>query len=183
MKIAILGWGSLVWDPRELPREGIWQMGGPSLLLEFSRVSMDCRLTLVIDPTNGQQAPTRFVMSPRADIDDTICDLRVRECTTTRNIGFVDVREDADRARDANVCGAIKAWCQGQGLDGVVWTDLAPNFKEQTGTAYSVDKAVEYLKRLPKAGREAAYRYIRNAPDEVVTPLRTRLNERGLLQK
>ena len=29
MKIAVLGWGSLIWDKRELSIIGDWQVGGP----------------------------------------------------------------------------------------------------------------------------------------------------------
>lgn len=61
LKIVILGWGSLIWNPRGLPREGPWEEGGPSFPIEFSRVSNDCRLTLVIDPVNGAQVMTRYI--------------------------------------------------------------------------------------------------------------------------
>ena len=46
MKIAILGWASLVWNPQQLPHKGDWKSGGPRLPIEFSRVSKDGRLTL-----------------------------------------------------------------------------------------------------------------------------------------
>lgn len=183
MEIAILGWGSLVWDPRELPREGSWQTGGQRLPLEFSRVSTDCRLTLVIDLTHGEWCPTRFVMSRRTDIDDTICDVRAREGTTSRNIGFVDLGAGTGRGRSGAICSEIRNWCAREGLDGAVWTDLCPNFEDQTGNDYSVGNAVAYLEGLPKAGREAAFRYIRNAPHEVNTSLRRELERSGLLSR
>jgi hypothetical protein len=48
MKIAVLGWGSLIWQPRELRISlPIWKTDGPELPVEFARVSMDGRLTLV----------------------------------------------------------------------------------------------------------------------------------------
>ena len=53
MRIAIIAWGSLVWDPRTLQIKGDWVASGPELDIEFSRVSKDGRLTLVIDPVNG----------------------------------------------------------------------------------------------------------------------------------
>lgn len=183
MNIVILGWGSLIWDPRELPKEGTWQTEGPRLPLEFSRVSKDCRLTAVIDPTDGERCPTRFVMSPRADIDDTICDLRDRESTTSKRIGFVDLKAGKDHAQFATICRRIKSWGAEEGLDGVVWTDLPPNFKDQTGKEYTVATAVAYLEGLPKTGRENALQYIGNAPDEVNTPLRRALEGLGLLAR
>jgi hypothetical protein len=67
-RIAILGWGSLIWEPRELETIGGWQMGGPVLPIEFSRVSNDGRLTLVVDEKNGVDVPTRYILSSRTDM-------------------------------------------------------------------------------------------------------------------
>ena len=47
MKIAILAWGSLLRS--ETMKIGKWQIDGPFLPLELSRISNDGRLTLVID--------------------------------------------------------------------------------------------------------------------------------------
>ncbi len=99
MRVGILGWGSLIWDPRELPREGVWQEQGPSLPMEFSRVSRDGRLTLVIDPEHGEVVPTLFVLSPRTDIEDAIADLRTREGTNSANIGFLNLERNTHRNR------------------------------------------------------------------------------------
>ena len=74
-------------------------------------------------------------------------------------------------------------WCAKEGLDGVVWTDLPPNFKDQTGKEYTVATAVAYLEGLPKTGGENALQYIGNAPDEVNTPLRRALEGLGLLAR
>ena len=38
MKIAILAWGSLVWDLRTLAVDGDFQPTGPRLPIEFSRI-------------------------------------------------------------------------------------------------------------------------------------------------
>ncbi|MEK7404267.1 MAG: hypothetical protein AAB225_04095 [Acidobacteriota bacterium] len=181
MKIAILGWGSLIWDPRDLPREGCWQTGGPVLPVEFSRVSSDGRLTLVIDPTDGAEVRTLFVRSARSDLDDAICDLRCREGTSCSRIGCVDLVHTWTRSRGKSIAEIVQKWMQSPGFDAVVWTDLAPNFKDKTGKPFSVEAAIQYLEGLPKGQRRRAYEYVNNAPPEVDTPVRRRLRESGKL--
>lgn len=176
MKIAILGWGSLIWDPQDLPREGIWERPGPSLCLEFSRVSRDCRLTLVINPDHGEDCKTYYVLSPRVDIDDAIEDLRSREGTPNKsNIGFVDLERDREQGRDQGSVDIIRGWAEKRGFSGIVWTDLEANFEKQTGKQFGVDAAVAYLEGLPKTAHKLAMKYIDNAPAEVSTPLRSKL--------
>ena len=183
MRIATLGWGSLIWDPRDLPREGTWQSGGPTLPIEFSRISRDCRLTLVIDPHNGTPVATRFVLSPRSDPDDAISDLRRREETVSDRIGYVDLKHHSEWCRvHPAALEVIRTWERDHGFDAVVWTDLPANFQEETGEAFSLDAAERYLRRLPKGAADRARRYIQNAPPEVDTPLRRRLRETGWMQ-
>ncbi len=178
MRIAILGWGSLIWDPRELPREGTWEKGGPMLPLEFSRVSIDGRLTLVIDPVHGVPVVTRFVLSPRADVDDAIADLRAREQTSSANIGFVDLRHNKRSSHfHPSAPDVVAEWAREHGFDAVVWTDLQANFRDEKGDTFSVERAEQYLLGLPKSLQVRARKYIQNAPGEVDTPLRRRLRE------
>jgi hypothetical protein len=90
MKIAIIGLGSLVSAPGSLrdhlvSRQGFseaddkFEQTGPKLPLEFSRISQDCHLTLVIDETNGEMVPTRVALSTRLALSDALTDLWIRE--------------------------------------------------------------------------------------------------------
>jgi hypothetical protein len=76
MKIAILGWGSLVWDPASLKEhlegDGEFIQGGPKLPIEFSRISKDGRLTLVIDEHHGTPVPTRVATSRLSNLGDDL---------------------------------------------------------------------------------------------------------------
>ena len=151
------------------------------LPIEFSRVSSDGRLTLVIDPT-GAEVPTRFALSPRTDISDAVEDLRKREGTIRKYIGFIvaatgkSSRQDFSDQVDVN--GILKNWCLSQQIEACVWTALRSNFREELGIDFSPDEAVAYLERLGKGTRENALRYIRNAPTEVDTPLRRKISEK-----
>jgi hypothetical protein len=177
MPIAILGWGSLIWDPRDLPRESPWSRGGPELKIEFSRISRDARLTLVIDPVAGAPVVTRYALSPRTLIADAVEDLARREGTVRKWIGYVDLERDESSPRgtsqDAEVTQILKRWCREKKFNGAVWTALSPNFLEETGRAFTTENALAYLSGLPKGARAVALHYIDSAPDEVATPVRT----------
>jgi hypothetical protein len=58
MKIACLGWGSLIWDPQSLPIQREWFKDGPFAPVEFKRKSGNGRITLVID---SESAPARLL--------------------------------------------------------------------------------------------------------------------------
>lgn len=181
MNIAILGWGSLIWDPRELPHYGPWKTGGPTLPIEFSRVSGDGRLTLVIDPL-GPQIPARFALSSRVDISDAVEDLRKRENTSRKRIGFLIAATGTNSRQEfrqqVEVNEVIRHWCDAQQIDACVWTALCSNFQEELHVEFSPDQAVAYLEKLGKTTRKKALKYIRNAPPEVDTPLRRKVSEK-----
>lgn len=68
-KIAIPGWGSLIWDKRpEFDKHHEqWLQDGPVLKLEFSRISESRKdaLTLVIDGVNGSECKTSYASLPK----------------------------------------------------------------------------------------------------------------------
>ena len=181
MKIVILGWGSLIWNPGDLPREGTWQTDGPTIAVEFSRVSRDCRLTLVIDRAAGADVVTRYILSPRAMLADAVDDLMKREGTTRANIGFVDLKNDQNSnqkfSTQPDVFAPVREWCALRGYDAAVWTALPSNFKQETGSDFSVDSAIAYLNGLPQSARSVAFHYIDSAPEKVITPLRRKRAE------
>ena len=179
MKIAIIAWGSLVWDPRTLRIKGDWNNNGPLLNIEFSRVSKDGRLTLVIDLNNGEEVKTYFAQSQRNELGDAIDDLIEREATDRKQIGFVDVINGTDSKAEfpdqIDVFNKIKDWCHRENYEAAVWTALQSQFKKQTKLDFSLDNAISYLKKLPKPARENALEYIRKAPAEIATPVRNKI--------
>jgi hypothetical protein len=92
MKIAVLAWGSLVWDRRDLAVAGNFEPTGPRLPIEFCRVSGDGRLTLVIDEACGASCVTYVAVSTFGELLAAIENLRTREGMPNASaVGFVDL--------------------------------------------------------------------------------------------
>lgn len=180
-KIAILGWGSLIREPRDDFKKyiGVWEEDGPILPIEFSRIS-DSRngaLTLVIDPDNGSQVRTKYTLSKRKNPEDATCDLRTREGTVIRHIGLIDLEKDFYRGHWSFVIDKIKLWATEKQLRAVVWTDLPSNYAEKTKKVFKPENAIEYLKSLDEEGQKLSKEYIRKVPDDIKTPLRRKVSQ------
>lgn len=179
--IVILGWGSLIYELRDLQEsvKSNWHDGGPVLPIEFSRISSsrDNALTLVIDPINGVDIPTKYIISKRSDPKDVIYDLRNREGTVNRHIGIIDLIKGEEYSKFPGVIESIRKWCKDYGFRAVVWTDLPSNFEEKSfnNEQFSIETALNHLNSLTKSGNAKAKEYFKNAPDFVITPLRKRL--------
>ena len=188
MKIVVLAWGSLVWDPRDLQAAGKFAPNGPLLPIEFCRVVADGRLTLVIDESFGSVCKSYSAPSALENLDAAIENLGAREgMTEAHAIGFVEVasgkRSDAAMQRHPQAVETIAAWATSEGYDAAIWTALGSNFSEyyKAGEPFSVTAAIRYLETLEErdaAKFALALAYIRNAPIEVETPVRDEVNKR-----
>jgi cation transport regulator ChaC len=82
-RIAILAWGSLLWDdnPQFHKHHHGWRKGGPVLKIEFSQIASPAEdgLALVIDGKHGAECRVAYTHSRRAHVEDAICDLQSRE--------------------------------------------------------------------------------------------------------
>ncbi len=187
MKIAILGWGSLLWDNRPDFDQWheVWQSDGPTLKIEFSRISTSRSgaLTLVIDEKHGTPTTVAWCLSKRVNPDDAVCDLRCREGTTLKNIGRIDVAQQAERQDFSTTHDTIVSWAREKGLDVVIWTALKSNFQEKTKRPFSVEAALSHLRALTAEGKAKAAEYIRRAPSFVQTPLRTAVEKESWFSK
>ncbi len=177
MRIAILGWGSLIWDRGDLLLKENFRAGGPKLPLEFSRKSSDGRLTLIIDEKNGMPAsPTQFAISKFEELNDALCDLQHREGTSQGNIGFMINGSQNQRCPQSQVAKtAISTWLSENraSIDAVIWTNLGPS----DHFSFSNEAAHDYLTSLKGFCRQKALEYLMNAPSDVETPLRKQMIE------
>jgi hypothetical protein len=178
-----VGWGSLIWDPRELPLRSPWQPDGPALPVEFTRVAADGRLTLGL--RNGVvDVQTLWALMSDGELEVARAQLAQRERTVPDRIGcldrhgggFLDSLESIGGAGpgggDGDVVRRLGSWLADRRLDAVIWTALPPNFEEQTGCALSVGAAVSYLEQVSDEVRRRAEQYVRCAPSQVRTVIR-----------
>ena len=178
-QIAILGWGSLIWDLDDLAAKvsGPWQIrAGPRLPMEFSRVSAKRlqALAVCLDPEHGVACPTHAIRSIRTDVESTAEDLAARERAPISRIGWATA-DGSGESRMPEVALKVTAWCAAEGWDAAVWTDLEPNFTVATGRDFSVAEGLAYLRTLRGESLAEAHRYIRRAPAATRTPLRRAL--------
>jgi len=130
----------------------------------------------VIDPENGVEVSTYHAQSIRDDLGDAIADLRDREGTIRKRIGFVDLKNNeisqTEFTDHVDVFKTVKDWCNREKYDAAVWTALPSQFKDQTKMEFTVENAIIYLGSLPKSAKNNAIDYLKNAPEEIATPVR-----------
>jgi hypothetical protein len=163
--IVCLGWGSLIWDPRDLRTKGSWCSNGPDLALEFVRQSENGRLTLVLHHSSIISSALWIEMETNS-VEDAAENLRKREGTNIRRIGTWDGGDDPE-----NIPG-LGRWVDSIKASAVVWTDLPPKFIGENGIAPSQDEAINHIASLDSKSRNLAESYVRRAPKQIRTPYR-----------
>jgi hypothetical protein len=175
MKIACLGWGSLVWRPENLHVRSTWFMDGPLLPVEFARQSSDNRITLVLVPGLPVVRSLWAIMS-LDDLEAAKKDLAAREGIRDENIRYSIGVWDTKTSPQNEIETEINRWAGTMGLDAVVWTSLKPRFANQERTP-SADEVVDYLRKLSHEEQANATEYIRKAPRQIDTDYRHRIEQ------
>lgn len=169
VKTVCIGWGSLVWDPGVLRCVGDWQTDGPTLPLEFARVSRDGRLTLVLTP-GAEPVPTLWCELDYHTGEAAQAALAGREGAALHAIGLWP----GYPPRHATGYAEIAQWGADRGFGAVTWTALRPRFDGVDG-AGPKDAAAAYLGTLTGDALVRASEYVRRTPDQVRTGFRAAL--------
>jgi hypothetical protein len=166
--IALLGWGSLVWNPKNLAVRPHWDVDGPWVRAEFLRQSNNGRLTLVLSES-AEPVRSLWTTFSRDDLADAREELRRREGIPQRNFDLHVGSWSRGSPPPASILD-LEKWTAEREIDAVVWTALPPKFSGEDGCSPSVDQATSYLAGLTTPVRELAEEYIRRAPQQIDTP-------------
>ncbi|MBJ18975.1 MAG: hypothetical protein GY910_06165 [bacterium] len=181
-RVACLGWGSLLWDPRTLPMAEGFRAAGPMLPIEFSRVATDGRVTLVIDDS-AEPIQTHCVQMDVASLDEAVRELGLREKIAPERIrDWIGVQTRATALQESGgraegFHAEIARWLSEQPLDAVVWTALPPRTPDGRLETPSLEALLGHLEGLTGSALSRAEEYIRRAPETVRTPRRRRFEE------
>jgi len=177
MTIAILGWGSLVWDPRNLEIDKTigqngWFDDGPMLPIEFARISKGPRLTLVIRP-ESELVQILYAISNYENLEEAISSLREREGCNKQSIGVYDKNEISFSNSEFLFKSNIELWIEEkEEIDAAIWTNLSENFQEKTQLPFNEKNVFNYLNNLVSQEQTNAKEYICKAPAIIDTPVR-----------
>jgi hypothetical protein len=169
--IACLGWGSLVWDPKELPIHRDWFRDGPFVPAEFARQSDDGRITLVLHPTATPVRALWAIMDCTTQ-EDAREALRKRERIPSRNRDHIAVWTQGQSEPEA--IPGLARWAASIGMNSAVWTALPPRFNGQDRIP-NEQEVVDYLRSLRGRVRETAEEYVRHTPRQIDTTYRRRI--------
>lgn len=177
MRIAVIGWGSLIWCPGSLQIKTRWRSDGPGLPIEFARISGDGRLTLVIHP-GSPDVHTYWALSAAADLDQGRQNLRVREGCNSRHIHSVTALPQTENAA-SDIEARVRSWLLVRDdVEAAIWTALPSNWGEKRDRTFTSEDAVLYLRGLedskgaPGLTLDRAREYVTNAPAQIQTPVR-----------
>jgi hypothetical protein len=179
LRIAIISWGSLLWDPDskfDRMHRG-WIEDGPVLKIEFSQVdpAADGGLTLVIDSQHGAPCRTYYALSNRQRPETALQDLSRREGVPNKAIGFVSLLTFRSRGHDPASVQKIALWARQHRIDVALWTDCPSNFSRRCHRPFSVSAAIAHLQGLSPQAKVEIAEYVWRAPATVDTPLRRAL--------
>jgi hypothetical protein len=176
MLIACLGWGSLVWDPRELPVRREWFADGPLLPIELARESGGGRVTFVL-LSQARLVRSLWALMSISNLQAAKEALADRERLTaepkTRDIGCWGPDEKFGVGADL-----IGRWASNIGIDAAIWTNLPATF-DQKYRPDLADDVISHLRSpsLTHEQRQNAEQYIRRAPKQIDTEVRRRIEQ------
>lgn len=190
MIIYYIAWGSLLWNFKSLRIETEWTKSNIKFPLNFSRISDSGqgRLTLVIDKI-GELNNVYYARTAFTNLNAAIEKLKTREKTLTKNIGFINISSNSVRTSLLNNKKIYELinFAKKNKIDGLVWTEIPPNFDEVFGKPYSKENAIEYIESKHENkklyNKILEYIFLSKIYGNIKTPLSTTLTKRLICNK
>jgi hypothetical protein len=190
MIIYYIAWGSLLWNFKSLKIETEWTKSNIKFPLNFSRISDNGqgRLTLVIDKS-GEMNNVYYARTSFSNLNTAIEKLKTREKTLTKNIGFINIASNTYRTsllNDKKIHELIN-FAKKNNIDGLIWTEIPPNFNEVYRKPYSKESAIEYIESKHENkklyNKILEYIFLSKIYGNIKTPLSTTLTKRLICNK
>jgi hypothetical protein len=172
MSIVCLGWGSLVWDPRNLPLASEWYVDGPFLPIEFARQSQDGRITLVL-ATGAQLVRSLWCYLEVDSLEEARRRLAEREGISERNVKVSIGWWSGTGGAHGECADIIGRWGDRIGANSVVWTNLRCRFDGQRDQVPTEEELIAHLRGLDGETLERAETYVRRTPQQIRTRFRS----------
>jgi hypothetical protein len=168
--IACIGWGSLIWDGRNLDVDG-WRSDGPMLRVEFARQSRDGRIILVL-VRDFAPLPTLWSIFNTRELAEARESLRVREGIPRSRAAESISQWRRGENPVSEPESTISAWATGKNLEAAVWTSLPPKFGGIDERVPTENEVLAYLGTLDGQALTDAEEYVRRAPTQITTAYR-----------
>ncbi|WP_380182780.1 hypothetical protein [Kalamiella sp. sgz302252] len=171
MRIACLGWGSLIWKPGALPVKGEWHQDGPSVPIEFSRIGDGGELATAIC-LNAEPVPVLWAWLATEDLAIACELLKEREAIPEKRIDGI-----GSLIVTHSPVGMLAKWAQRRDIDALVWTGLPPRCNHIENRVPSLQAALAHLDGLQGEEREHARDYFSRVPKQIDTAYRRAIEE------
>ncbi len=171
VKIACLGWGSLIWKPGDLQLTGSWYADGPKLPIEFCRIGDGGELATALC-MNAVPVPVMWGMLSTQNLPEACEALRKREAIPDERVDGIGILTNPSLSP-----GSVSQWAHEKGLDAVIWTGLPPRYQHQEGLIPTVEQAERHLSGLTGQEAEHAFNYIKQVPAQINTLYRPKLEQ------
>jgi len=173
MKIACIGWGSLIWDPQILKIKGKWFKDGPLLPIEFARQSGNGRITLVIEE-NAEPIRTLWIIMTTTNLEEAIESLKKREGTATKHIHYQKI----DSEPKTKIQEWVLQWLKEKNIDCAIWTGLPAKFKGKNNIVPTISELFDYFDSVDYEVFKSCKEYVINTPRQVDTEYRRELERK-----
>lgn len=171
MKIACLGWGSLIWKSGALPVQGSWLEDGPLLPIELCRVADGGELSTAIC-LDAVPVRTLWAVLEVRSIQEGCDALKEREQIPSERhdgVGTLSIKGSGG--------GHLTRWAQEREIGAVIWTALPPRFEGVEGRTPAAAEVLEYLSVLKGNTLAHAQGYIQQLPSQISTPYRRAIKQ------